>query len=227
MKVPRHLLTDPDRRDVAAWSAWRRENPGASIDLVGANLYGANLRGADLSGANLYGANLRGADLSGANLYGANLYGANLYGAYLSGANLSGANLYGANLRGAGLSGANLYGANLRGANLCDADLSGADLSGANLSNANLSGAKWDETTVWPAGFTPPTADQNDTTPVIVQVATVRAEMSRADIDRAVELVAELAAGGTSAAVLAAFDIVAVLRDAKRVMFGMNESGVS
>lgn len=157
MKVPRHLLTDPDRRDVAAWSAWRRENPGASIDLVGANLYGANLRGA----------------------------------------------------------------------NLCDADLSGADLSGANLSNANLSGAKWDETTVWPAGFTPPTADQNDTTPVIVQVATVRAEMSRADIDRAVELVAELAAGGTSAAVLAAFDIVAVLRDAKRVMFGMNESGVS
>jgi hypothetical protein len=41
-------------------------------------LYGANLYGADLRGANLYGANLYGADLRGANLYGANLYGANL-----------------------------------------------------------------------------------------------------------------------------------------------------
>jgi hypothetical protein len=44
--------------------------------LYGANLLGANLRGADLYGANLYGANLRGADLYGANLYGADLRGA-------------------------------------------------------------------------------------------------------------------------------------------------------
>ncbi|MBP4187407.1 pentapeptide repeat-containing protein, partial [Acinetobacter baumannii] len=40
-------------------------------DLFGANLRGANLRGADLFGANLRGANLRGADLFGANLRGA------------------------------------------------------------------------------------------------------------------------------------------------------------
>ncbi|EDT3192685.1 pentapeptide repeat-containing protein, partial [Salmonella enterica subsp. enterica serovar Cotham] len=39
----------------------------------GANLYGANLRGADLCDANLRGANLRGADLCDANLCGANL----------------------------------------------------------------------------------------------------------------------------------------------------------
>ena len=64
-----------------------------------ANLYGADLSGADLSRANLYGA-----DLSGANLSGADLSRANLYGANLSGANLSGANLYGANLSGANLS---------------------------------------------------------------------------------------------------------------------------
>ena len=70
----------------------------------GANLYGANLRGADLRGANLYGANLREADLRGANLRGAVLYGANLREA-----DLRGADLYGANLREA-----NLYGADLR-----------------------------------------------------------------------------------------------------------------
>jgi hypothetical protein len=52
------------------------------------DLYGANLRGANLYGADLYGANLRGANLHGADLYGANLRGANLYGADLCGADL-------------------------------------------------------------------------------------------------------------------------------------------
>ena len=67
-------------------------------DLYGANLCGANLRRANLCGANLRRANLRGADLYGANLYGANLCGANLRRADLYGANLCGANLCGANL---------------------------------------------------------------------------------------------------------------------------------
>ena len=100
-------------------------------DLYGADLRGANLREADLYEANLYGADLREADLYGANLYGANLYEANLRGANLCGANLRGANLYGADLRGANLRGADLYGANLRGANLRGADLRGANLYGA------------------------------------------------------------------------------------------------
>jgi uncharacterized protein YjbI with pentapeptide repeats len=97
----------------------------------------ADLYGADLRGANLYGADLYGADLRGANLRGANLRGADLYGANLRGANLRGADLYGANLRGANLRGADLYGADLRGA-----DLYGADLRGANLYGANLDGEK-------------------------------------------------------------------------------------
>ena len=63
--------------------------------------------------ANLYGANLLGADLYDAKLLGANLYDANLYGA-----DLRDANLYGAKLRGA-----KLLGANLLGADLYDADL--------------------------------------------------------------------------------------------------------
>ena len=102
-----------------------------------ANLYGANLSGADLSEANLYGANLSEANLYGANLYGADLREANLYGANLSEASLRGADLRLANLYGANLSEANLYGANLREANLY-----GANLYGANLREANLYGAK-------------------------------------------------------------------------------------
>jgi hypothetical protein len=77
------------------------------------------------------------ADLYGANLSGANLYKADLPGADLSGANLSMANLYRANL-----SGANLSMADLSLTNLSKADLSGADLSGANLSMADLYGEK-------------------------------------------------------------------------------------
>ena len=80
-------------------------------------------------GADLFGANLRGADLREANLFGANL----------SGANLRGANLREANLGGADLREANLSGADLSWADLCEADLRGAYLSGADLSRADLS----------------------------------------------------------------------------------------
>ena len=94
----------------------------------GANLYGADLREADLRGADLYGANLREANLRGADLYGADLRGADLYGANLREADLYGADLRGADLYGANLREADLYGANLRGANLYGANLRGADL---------------------------------------------------------------------------------------------------
>ena len=87
-------------------------------DLEGANLSGANLYKADLREANLYEANLSGADLEEANLREANLYEANL-----SGADLEGANLYKADLYGADLYGANLYEAYLRGANLREANI--------------------------------------------------------------------------------------------------------
>jgi hypothetical protein len=65
-------------------------------DLYDANLCGANLRDAKLRGANLCGANLRDADLCGANLCGANLRDAKLRGANLCGANLRDADLCGA-----------------------------------------------------------------------------------------------------------------------------------
>ena len=98
--APTHLLTDPERRNVAAWNAWRGVNP-----VRGANLRGANLGYANLRYANLRYANLRGADLRGANLRGANLRYADLRGADLRGADLRYANLRYADLRGADLTG--------------------------------------------------------------------------------------------------------------------------
>ena len=88
-----------------------------------ANLYRANLCGADLGGANLNGANLCGADLGGANLNRADLREANL----------NRADLREANLNRADLREANLCGANLREANLCGANFREANLHGANL----------------------------------------------------------------------------------------------
>jgi len=60
------------------------------------------------------------------------------------------------NLAGANLAGADLTGADLTGAKLRYADLPRADLTGADLTGADLRDVKYDETTRWPDGFTPP-----------------------------------------------------------------------
>jgi hypothetical protein len=78
------------------------------------------------------------ADLFGANLRYANLEDADLHSANLRYANLDGANLVGADLRYANLDGANLVGADLRYADLRYADLRYANLDGANLEGARL-----------------------------------------------------------------------------------------
>jgi len=159
------------KQGVAAWNAWRAENPDirpdlseadfTGADLIGANLIGADLVGAKLSGADLTGAKLSEADLSEgrvvrADLSGANLSRANLGEARLSGANLNGTDLTEAQLVDANLSMAHLTHANLvravlarvllgsadlTGVNLTGADLRAADLTSANLRRADLTGA--------------------------------------------------------------------------------------
>ena len=109
------------KRGVAAWSAWRQENPDVRPALSGANLIRANL-----SGANLRRAYLIGADLIGANLIMANLSGANLIRADLSGANLSGASL--------------------QAAAMVDTDLTGADLTGCRIFGVSAWRVKVDRT---------------------------------------------------------------------------------
>lgn len=122
----------------------------------------ADLRGLDLSGAYLYRACLRGSDLgklppdpkdgrieqetdlSGADLRYANLCGTVLSEADLGEARLNYANLRQADLRGTYLWGGNLGEADLRGAkldlhtNLCEASLKEADLRGVDLTGIDL-----------------------------------------------------------------------------------------
>ena len=103
---------------------WTNKEPGGKranlweADLRGADLRGANLREADLREANLWRADLREANLREANLWRADLREANLWRANLWRANLWRANLWRANLREADLRGANLREANLREADL-------------------------------------------------------------------------------------------------------------
>jgi uncharacterized protein YjbI with pentapeptide repeats len=100
----------------------------------------SNLVGLDLGGANMEGADLRKAKLSEANLSGSMLNGADLRQADLAGAYLCFARLRGADLREAILAGADLEGADLR-----ESDLRGAILEGAAFSGAILSGAIFDQ----------------------------------------------------------------------------------
>jgi len=88
------------KKGVAAWNAWRDENPD-----IRPNLSEATLDGADLTGANLSGAFLNRADLSYAKLPEANLTRANL-----SGADLTTANLIETDFSGADLTGCRIYG---------------------------------------------------------------------------------------------------------------------
>ncbi|MBE9101831.1 pentapeptide repeat-containing protein [Vacuolonema iberomarrocanum] len=133
-----------------------------SLDLNGANLYGAklhranlqeailnrvNLREAVLIDANLqrawlYRANLQEAGLHRANLHEAELNLANLYRARLGEANLREAALVDANLQRAWLDGANLQEAILNRANLQKAVLDTTNLQGAVLEGSNLQGAR-------------------------------------------------------------------------------------
>ncbi len=83
------------KKGVAAWNAWREENPHISPDLTKANLSKANLSGASLVKANLGGSNLSGATLVRANLSGAMLMTATLVDTDLTGADLTGCRIFG------------------------------------------------------------------------------------------------------------------------------------
>jgi len=124
--------------------------------LAGADLRGARLRNASLAGADLRGAHLGGADLAYISLAGAKLWSAQLNQAALMGANLRNADVGSADLSGANLTYAVLKGADLTGANLAGADLTNADLQGAKIEDADFTAAKlaqavWVDGSICPA----------------------------------------------------------------------------
>jgi uncharacterized protein YjbI with pentapeptide repeats len=122
----------------------RKNTRRTLVNLRGANLSYADLRGVDLRGVNLSYADLRGVDLSYVNLSYVNLRGVDLSYVNLRDVNLRDVDLSYANLRGVDLRGVDLSYANLRGVDLRGANLSYADLRGVDLSYANLRGAKLD-----------------------------------------------------------------------------------
>jgi len=153
--------------------------------LSGASLIGTKFCAAHLSGAGLRKANLERADLSNANLTMADFDSANLRFASLSWANCKGSSLFGCDLRDADLSNADLRSMTLAEADLSGANLIGVNMNSSTLSidekqnfdreysaisapytsgpmpetileSANFTNILWDETTMWPEGFTPP-----------------------------------------------------------------------
>jgi len=130
------------KQGVAAWNAWRDENPQADVDLSGSDLHAANLSGANLRKANLNEANLIGANLSEANLTQARLIRANLLLTNLERANVMGAMLLMTTFSAANLSGANLSGADLSFATLAYSNLTLADLTDCRIHGVSAWGLK-------------------------------------------------------------------------------------
>ena len=179
----------------------RMRRHSRAVDLSGANLENADLRGKDLEAANLQEANLSGAYLDDTQLQGANLRNAKLDGAViintdlrgadlrgidfrhteyiyadLRGANLQGSNLHGKNLEHDSLRFANLMGAILRETDLTDVDLQYALLQGADLADATLSEATLPDGTIYETGtdvrkFTDPSHPEFAETLRVIQLA--------------------------------------------------------
>jgi TIR domain/Pentapeptide repeats (8 copies) len=129
------------KRGVAAWNAWRTENPYTIPDLRNADLASADLKrvvfnDANLHRVNLFNADLRHALLRGAIMGGSTLISANLSGADLSGAHMGRTNLHNSILTGAKLRGVNFYGANLNLTNFGYAELGWTVFADTDLSQA-------------------------------------------------------------------------------------------
>jgi TIR domain/Pentapeptide repeats (8 copies) len=94
MANPEHLAIL--KQGPRVWNAWRENNSGVSIDLVGAqlekaDLVAAMLWGVDFTAANLAEASLVAAFLKGCKFINANLAGASFWEAHFWGADLMGA----------------------------------------------------------------------------------------------------------------------------------------
>ena len=108
------------------------------------NLWGADLRNADLRGVNLGVAQLSNADFSGANLFEAILFRSGLIGTRFCNADLRYANFWYANLRKAVLKNSELFGADFFQANLTRINFQNSNLDGISLKGANITGVSFE-----------------------------------------------------------------------------------
>ena len=151
------LAANCDSRERLLWAGVSLEGRSfGGLRAEGLNLIRADLLHAELRDAYLVEADLRGSELNEADLSGANLSRADLFGASLRGVRMRGSELVETSLVGANLANADLVDAGLGGADLTFCNLTGANLTGAHLDGAHLKNMIYDESTVWPEGFTPP-----------------------------------------------------------------------
>ena len=143
-------LEAPDRQKQAIYDACKTIDAAKGIETsyariaalqdlhrVGHKFHGLDLIGADLNGIELEGAQFVEANFEKVLLRGANLRKANFKDAILVGADCQNAHLEGVNFKGANLENANLQGANLR-----NADFRGTNIQGVNLEQTLLEGTR-------------------------------------------------------------------------------------
>jgi len=141
LQPPAARLTGTHAREARAELVWllkRGLRKWPLIDLTGADLSNADLRGIDFTGAWLENADLRRARLDGARFDAAVLAHADLRGAQATKASFRGANLGRAQLADALLDGADLSGAVLQ-----HTSFAGARLQGALLEKVQLVDTRW------------------------------------------------------------------------------------
>ena len=109
-----------------------------------------------LDGFNFSRAHMVGSQVRWSSFRGAVFVGADLDSSFLDYSDFSGADMRRANLRDSSLFQATLVGADLEGADMRRANLAGADLRCSRLTGAELGGVRYDASTKWPDGFTPP-----------------------------------------------------------------------
>lgn len=129
------------KKGVKAWNKWRQEERD-----VMPGLYGADLRGMDLTYIHFMRTNLGEANLSGTILRKAFMVGAYLHGALLLEADLEGADMRGCHLSEARLAGAKMAGAVLNkalavGVDFSDCDMGSVMMLGTNLENSDFTRA--------------------------------------------------------------------------------------
>jgi hypothetical protein len=122
-------------------------------DLSGVRFGNQNLRSSDFHEANLQGAHFGGADCRSVDFRKANLSESWLSGGKFLQADFSDACICNGALRAADCRGAIFSGTDLSGVDFSFADLRNVNLSSANLNEANFFRVKYDEQTIFPAGF--------------------------------------------------------------------------
>ncbi len=123
-----------------AWNKWRKNHPGAALNLDGFSLKNLDLDGIDFSAISMQGATVTGCSLKRANLISANFENSNLAKNDLTGAKLIAACLKKADLSECILNNASILTAGVRGARLDRVDFRGHDLGGLDLRDTSLIG---------------------------------------------------------------------------------------